>query len=76
MMGERGRATLEWTGSKTSAPYRNATIALTFIRPHVAPARVLRIGARLTALIGFQQMTEAIGAAIRVASIYGRAAQG
>src|SRR5947209_5864133 len=44
-------------------------IALTFIRTHVAAASVLRVGTRLAALIGLQQMAKAVGAATRVARI-------
>ena len=50
-------------------------IALTFIRPHVAAARVLPIGTRLPALVGLQHMTLFVGAATRVAGINGRAAR-
>ena len=50
-------------------------VALTFIRSHVAAARVLRIGTRLTALIGIQQITLAVGAATRVACINRRASR-
>jgi len=44
-------------------------VALTFIRSHVAAARILRIGAWHTTLIRLQQMTVAVGTATRVASI-------
>ena len=42
---------------------------LTLIRAHIASGRILRVGARFAALIGFQQMAEAIGAAIRVSGV-------
>src|SRR2546423_1264601 len=74
MMGERGRATLELTGTKTSLPYRNARgRGLTFVRPHVAAVGVLSIWAGHTALISFQQMTQSVGAAVRVARVGRRA---
>jgi len=44
-------------------------VALTFIRSHVATARILWIGAWHTTLIRLQQMTVAVGTATRVASI-------
>jgi hypothetical protein len=47
-------------------------ILLTFIRAHVAAARLF-VGSRLAALNGLQQVTLAIGAAARVARINRRA---
>ena len=55
---------------------RSSLIALTFERAHVAPASVLRVRARVTALISLQQMTQAIGAAARVARINRLASRG
>src|SRR5690242_4985933 len=50
-------------------------ILLAFIRAHVTAASVLVVGTRLTALIGLQQMTVAVGAATGVASINRRASR-
>lgn len=46
-----------------------SSVLLTFIRTHVAAARVLFVRARQTSLIRFQQVAEAVGAAARVARI-------
>ena len=50
-------------------------VALTFIRSHVATARILWIGAWHTTLIRLQQMTVAVGTATRVACINRRASR-
>jgi hypothetical protein len=50
-------------------------IILTFIRAHVAAARVLLVGTRFAALIRLQQMTLAIGAATRIARVSRRTAR-
>jgi hypothetical protein len=54
---------------------RALLVALTFIRAHIAAASVFLIGTWLTALVGLQQMTVAIGAATRVARINRRASR-
>ena len=51
-----------------------ASIALTFERTHVTEARIL-VGPRCATLVGFQQMTVTIGAAIGIARIDRRTAR-
>ena len=53
----------------------SSSILLTFVRPHVAPASVLFVGARVAALIGLQQIAISIRATIRIASINRRTAR-
>src|SRR6516162_3807265 len=67
-------ARLEFFGQEPRR-YRSRLIALTFIRSHIAPALVFWIGTRHTTLVGLQQIALGIGAAIRVASVNGRAAR-
>ena len=55
---------------------KQSLIGRPFIRPHVAATRVLLVGTRLAALIGGQQLSDAIGAAAGVARIDGRATCG
>jgi hypothetical protein len=52
----RGKRPPQWAGIASELPPLSKLIALPFIRSHVAAARVLSIGARLTALVGPQQM--------------------
>jgi hypothetical protein len=44
-------------------------VLLPFIRAHIAARLIFFVGTRVGALIGFQQMTVAIGAAVRVTRI-------
>ena len=57
------------TGGHRPLATGNHLIALTFIRSHVAAHFVFQIGTWHTALIGFQQMAQFIGAATRVAPV-------
>jgi hypothetical protein len=49
------------------------SILLPFVSAHIAAASVLFVGTRLAALIGLQQMTVAIGAAVGIPRINRRA---
>ena len=57
-------------GSEGSEHHFATLVLLPFIRTHVAAdAIILFVGARLAALIGLQQMTISVSAAVRVASV-------
>jgi hypothetical protein len=49
------------------------SILLTFKRSHVAAASIFFVGTGFPALIGLQQMSIAVGAAVQVASVNRRA---
>jgi hypothetical protein len=74
-LGKLGIRDFERNRDITSIDRNSNSVALTFIRAHVAAASILLVRSRHSTLICIQEMALAIGAAIGIACVNSRTAR-